>query len=886
MHDLNTKAKEAHTKAEDAWNNAAQYQNVVEKLKAARNQQEWHQRILNDLRQDLKERDESDEWLQTELDRFEERMGIHEDHKKQQTRRYEELKREIENVRERQRVKHSEAGKYEEQKAHHEQQITRRESLIKETARRHNIRGYETDLDDMQINEYMERITRLCKDQNASVERVRRETDREVQKAQDVLSKLGERRSALNENKNSFKQQTASNDRKIGACQSDLGNIEIDDGGKALLESNIGDLDSRLRKTKDDLRANSLDNKIQEGNIQLRGLEDESEQLNRELIQGTKQAGDLARLDHLKKELKDRQRSLDTLIGAHGDRLFKIIGPNWQASSLDNDFQIVVDKRKTLVKEAECQRDGITRGLEQIEFKLNSTRADLKNGQQELEACEKRIKRTTQEGDPEDYPEYLALVQTDRDIRQKDVEAFNIMRSWYTDCINSAKTDKPLCRLCDRVFVADKERLQFIRKLDMRMSTAALDGLNKELRDLDADLDAVKGAGSSYDTWKRLFERELPKLQDELKRSEDQREAHLRQIEDHDKTVNDRDEERRDAETLTRPVANIVKYSLEITSFEDQIRELAVKQKDAGLSRTLEDVQEQLESNGAKSRALRSNIAKITADKERFRGQISTLELDLSRAKNNLTSANYQIEKRANISRQIEDLKKLNGEHRSSIARIENEIHELGPQISEEEAKLDDIKQRGSGKEKELQQEASKLSDSVHQLKRADQDIRAYIEAGGASKLDRCQREIQNAEQDIIRLEAEQKQITIEVNKIAEELRNHQQTKRSIVDNIKYRRSLRELEAVKAEIGRLSAQNAEADLEHHNKRAEHWQRQHMIFETEKTSKMGTMKAKDDQLTQLINDWETDYKDAAFNFKKAHIEVEVRLGHVYLMCHIA
>ena len=38
--------------------------------------------------------------------------------------------------------------------------------------------------------------------------------------------------------------------------------------------------------------------------------------------------------------------------------------------------------------------------------------------------------------------------------------------------------------------------------------------------------------------------------------------------------------------------------------------------------------------------------------------------------------------------------------------------------------------------------------------------------------------------------------------------------------------------------------------------------------------MGAAKAKDDQLGQLIKDWETDYKDAAYLYKKAHIEVEV------------
>jgi DNA repair protein RAD50 len=37
-----------------------------------------------------------------------------------------------------------------------------------------------------------------------------------------------------------------------------------------------------------------------------------------------------------------------------------------------------------------------------------------------------------------------------------------------------------------------------------------------------------------------------------------------------------------------------------------------------------------------------------------------------------------------------------------------------------------------------------------------------------------------------------------------------------------------------------------------------------------------MKSKDDQLMQLLNDWNTDYKDAALKYKEAHIKVEVSI----------
>jgi len=829
-------------------------------LKVARKNQEWYQKHLSDLGQDLEERSESDEWLQNELDRYEERMKIHHERQQEQARRYEDVKREIVQIRKRQSDKRVEAGKHEQRKATHEQKIRDREADIKRSAREHSIRGYDTELDEMQISEYLDRITKLSKDQNAKVERLRRENMLEIQKVQSVVDNLRERRSALQEGKKSGKEQITATDRKIASLHSELNTITMDEGGKAALESNIADLEDKLMKAKHEVSSGAWDARIQETNSELRTLEDRSAALNRELIQGTKQAGNLARLDHLKKELKDRQRRLETMTGAHGDRLCAIVGPEWQPTTLEADYQRVLDSKKRLVTDAERQRDGVSRELEQVEFKLQTARTDVKKKERELEACTQVLREITQ-GDPDEYPELLMQLKVDRDIRKEDVNGYESMKKYFTDCIEVAKSDQKSIR-------------QFVKKLESKVSQGALDSMRKELKELDADLERATGAGTSYDTWKRLSEKELPSIREEAVNLEHTREKLLRKIEEYDRDVNEKQEVARDAETLAKPVANITKYSAEEANIKTQIAELAAKEQDAGLSRTLEDLQEEIETIGTKSRSLRVNLTKIQADERRARSQVSTFEVELGKLKNQLTTANNELEKRTRILSQIDELKKSTQDQRDGIIKLDAELQGLSPQFAEQEAKRDDLKQRGEAKERQLQREATSLADSVRNLQRADQDIRAYIEEGGPSKLEKCQRDIQNLEQEIVLLEAELKQITVEINKIREELGNQDQNKRVINDNLKYRKTHRELDAVKIEIEQLSAQNAEEDQEHHRRQAEKYQRQHNLFSTEETSKMGIMKAKDDQLGQLIDDWETDYKDAALKYKKSHIEVEV------------
>ena len=141
-----------------------------------------------------------------------------------------------------------------------------------------------------------------------------------------------------------------------------------------------------------------------------------------------------------------------------------------------------------------------------------------------------------------------------------------------------------------------------------------------------------------------------------------------------------------------------------------------------------------------------------------------------------------------------------NREHRDTVKQLDMQLQELAPQLSEQETKLSDIKQRGADKEKALQKDASSFSDTVYKLELAEQSIQVYLENGGPSKLAKCQSAIANIQGEIRQTEDEQKRVIKSINKINEELNYSEATKRSIIDNINYRQRLRELEGVKNEI--------------------------------------------------------------------------------------
>ncbi|KAJ5570061.1 uncharacterized protein N7459_009491 [Penicillium hispanicum] len=856
--------------ADKAWKESESYAQVLGALEGKRIEAKSIQATIDNLKRHLVELDDSDEWLESTLEQFETRQIQYQQQEEAQKENYMELKERIERTRHRLGLKQAENGRYENDKANFERQVQRRQNMINEVARGNNIRGVDDSMAQADIDAFMQKIRRFLREQNQALERVKREAQKELREVQEALNEIGQRRSALQESKNSARRQIATNDQEAATYRGKLNEIDVDEGVQAVLEAKVEDITSNLENSKVRAKNASWDREIQDTNAQTNHLEDENSKLNAELIESTKKAGDLARLDHLKKEIKDRERGLQTLKGAHGDRLAKVVGQDWQPQTLERDFQLVIDDESKKVADAERNRDGVSRELEQVEFKLKNARKNLTQRQKELNNCLKEINEAVG-AEPSEYPDIVKDRQAQYDLARKDADQYAGMGEYLNRCLDAARRTKS-CRTCQRSFRNEKELQNFTTKLEALVAKA-LEGDDEDLKRLEEDLEAAREASAAYDSWVRLSETDIPEMEREEQECETQRGHLLDELEAHDRTVDEKSERRRDAEALTKTVNTIARHDFEIKNLTSQIEELSTKQQDVSVGRTLEDIQEEISANNEKSREFKKTLSRLTNEKEQTRGEINKLELHLRDVRSNLDNTKFQLEKKADLLVRIEEYKKLNAHQREAIEKADRDIENLTPELLQAQARYDDISQRADARERDLQHEITRLSESIHQLDLANDDINSYNERGGSRQLERSQQELSDIEEEISKLEAEQGEITREINRISAQLKDSENTKRQYSDNLTYRQATRSLSSVLEEVEQLEAQNAEVDRGRFKQESERWTREHNALAAKQASKMGEMKSKDDQLMQLLADWNTDYKDAASKYKEAHIKVE-------------
>ncbi|RPB25275.1 P-loop containing nucleoside triphosphate hydrolase protein [Terfezia boudieri ATCC MYA-4762] len=273
------------------------------------------------------------------------------------------------------------------------------------------------------------------------------------------------------------------------------------------------------------------------------------------------------------------------------------------------------------------------------------------------------------------------------------------------------------------------------------------------------------------------------------------------------------------------------------------------------------------------AQALRDEFASIQGDKERARQHMSALENKLRDSREKLTSIKHKLETGRSMKDQMHEYREAVKKQNRLISEADKEIEALVPDLAKAQAKVNDITEVGAEKEKRFQKETSRLFDSYNQLKTAYDEIEHYVNSGKASRLARCMQEVDDFQREVKRLQDETNNTISQLHKYQGEIANAKNTEQKIVNNLRYRQNLRNIERLKGEIAELEAQDPEGDRERFQQQAERMNQKNLRLATQRSEIAGAMKAKDNELVHLMRQYDIDFKDAKDNYRKATVKVQ-------------
>ncbi|PQE33342.1 dna repair rad50 protein [Rutstroemia sp. NJR-2017a WRK4] len=819
---------------------------------------------------------ESDEWLQSTLDQYEDRLAEMEQQKSTYTEQYNEHKRMEAKANGDLGKKHSELGRYQAEKQSHERLLEHRVQLVKDAAFKYSIRGYEDDVEESMVGEFVERIKKLSRDKERELARIRTTTNEELQKVQSSLTELQNRHAILVQDKVTAKQTITANERRIGPKQNELGFIQVDEGDKAGLETSLKETQNLLEKLRAQFDAAAWDNRINSESSRIRELEEEERRLQRELFDINKRSKDRASLDYVIEELKKSQAKLDTMMATYGDKLKAILGSDWEVSALQREFQNVQDQKIEAVTEARGKQEVAKKLFTEAGFKLNALRGDLKTKKEQLKSCENAVVNSIiTDGSPlssvEDYPRELEALEDDRDQIRADIDNFKHLANFYNGCLTTIqRQDK--CKLCDRRFAGQGERSKAVDKIRMHLAQDARETLEGDLETYNEQVKAAKAVQSQYDRYVAL-KNDIPDIEHKIKDAEEEKARLLQDVEQQDMIVEEKENDKKQIDSLNHIITSIIRHNQDITEHEAKVDSLASQQKIVGSTMTAEEIESQQTTCSETLRTLRDQVKKISDEKTAAKDRLNQLELELSRKSRDFQDVVHNLAKKQALRKEIEELTESNKSQRESIQRADSELEALKPQIATAKAQYDEVQQGGQAKEKELQAQKEKLGDTVRQFSQYERDLNRYIDDRGPEKLAACELAIENIKQDQKHIKDELDEVTKKINAVSGKIRDSDKLKRNIKDNITYRKQRGELEEHKRAIADLEARSVVGDWERLTQEANDQQALRHTLDRQYTAITTSMDTKNKTLEENLTEWEVEYKDAKPKYRESMIKVK-------------
>ncbi|KAI2627999.1 putative RAD50 protein [Hypomontagnella submonticulosa] len=871
------KRAEADQKRTDMQQQAMDFLNIVNELSSNKRELGYLEDKLDDTKSRMDEMNESDDWLQETLEQYEDRVVRFKEEHSENIKQYGQYQREISNSRDQMGEKQSELGMHLSNKEKYERQLVSRAEYIRRAAQQHSIRGFDGDLDDRKVQEFQERIHKLLADKRRELENLRSENAEVLDKQRDTIADLDSQKARHSQSRGFAKQRIGQIEKEIETLQRRLSSVEVDEGRRAVLDSSFKDVEERLGKATQELQGAGFDARLQQEKEQLYRLDGEEKSLGQELVESTRLLKDRAQLDLRKTELAETKRKLGTLTGTWDDKISTMISSSWKPSTLEREFQKLLQSKTQAHADSVRKRDDTIQELKQVQYTLSIAREKAKKRDEEMGRCKSAVLGALKAADPTSEPSIdnlpTEIERLEEEILQlkKDVTLFEHLKEFYVDCQN-VLDKRNRCKLCDRSFTDAGEKSRLVRKIKEALQDTKKEELLTDLAEAEELVGNLRAVRPQSQLYGRLMS-EKEETDREIGVAKEREESLVQRIEELDEVVRGRQDEKQDLEEMSKTVHNISQTYNDIEKAEAQVERITSEQQSSGVVRSVEEINELKNKCAEQKEAVNLSISRLSSDKERAQNLVNSLKLERSQLSNDIREADRQLEKKKDLQNQIQTQRDAISKQKDVIREADKELDYIGPEISKAKAILEDTQKKGSAKENRVTDERDRLAESVKEFKSVDNDIRDYLDRGGPSLLAATERAIESLNRDIKRIEKDQNDLTARTNKIKEEIDNSEGRKRNIVDNLTYRKTLREIEKFRRTIDELESRNANEDYKRLDKEAKDWDRRYQVLDGRCSSLLGGLASKDEELKKSIATWNDHYQDAAKLYREAHIKVE-------------
>ncbi|EOY05146.1 DNA repair-recombination protein (RAD50) isoform 1 [Theobroma cacao] len=586
--------------------------------------------------------------------------------------------------------------------------------------------------------------------------------------------------------------------------------LQISDVNLSRIDEREKNMQIEIDRKKKQLDERNFDANIRQKQHEVYDIDQKIKVLNRErdIIAGD--AEDRTLLSIKKSELENKKKQHKKIIDEYKDRIRGVLKGRVptdkdlkrEITKALRSLQMEFDELSTKSSEAEKEVNMLQMKIEEINNNLSKHHKDMDSRKRFLEA---RLNSLDQQSFTIDsYPNFLETAKEKKDIHKSKFNIADGMRQMFDPFERVARAHH-ICPCCERPFSAEEED-EFVKKQRVKAASSAehMKVLAMESSNAESHFQQLDNLRMVYEEYVKigketipLAEKTLHKLTEEL---DQKSQAHYDVLGVLAQVKTDKDS----IETLVEPIETADRIFQEIQSLQAQVEGLEYKFDFRGQgTRTMEEIQ--LELNG-----LQSTRDVLHNEVEKLRDEQIFMEKDLS----SIQLRWHDIrEKKVEVANTLRDFKKAEeelehlAEEKSQLDLEEKHLAEaLSSLFKEKERLLKDYECLKVKLTQEYEQQDKSRSAYQHEaeaLSQINNKIKGYYNLNKGEKLKELLEQQSVMESQLLSCDARKQEISAELNKSKDLMRNQDQLRRNIEDNLNYRKTKAEVDKLTREIDLL-----------------------------------------------------------------------------------
>ncbi|XP_022761845.1 DNA repair protein RAD50 isoform X2 [Durio zibethinus] len=586
--------------------------------------------------------------------------------------------------------------------------------------------------------------------------------------------------------------------------------LQISDVNLSLIDEREKNMQIEMDRKKKQFDEQSFDANIQQKQHEVYAIDQKIKvlSLERDIIAGD--AEERMMLSIKKRELEYKKKQHKRIIDEYKDRIRGVLkgrvppdkDVKREITQALRATQMEYDELSTKSSEAEKEVNMLQMKIDEINNNLSKHQKDMDSRKRFLET---RLNSLDQQSFTIDfYPKVLETAKEKKDIHKSKYNIADGMRQMFDPFERVARAHH-VCPCCERPFSAEEED-EFVKKQRVKAASSAehMKVLAVESSNAESHFQQLDKLRMVYEEYVKtgnetipLAKKTLHELTEELNQKS---QAHYDVLGVLAQIKTDKDS----IETLVEPVETADRLFQEIQGLQAEVEGLEYKFDIRGQgTRTVEEIQLELNSLQNTRDVLHNEVENLRVEQRYMEKDLSSIQLRWHGIREKKIEVANTLREFKKVEEELEHL----AEEKRQLDLEEKHLAEsLGSLFKEKEKLLNDYECLKVKLTQEYEQQHKLRSSYQHEaeaLSQTSNKIKGYYDLKKGEKLKELLEQQSVMKSQLLSCEARKQEILAELNKSKDLMRNQDQLRRNIEDNLNYRKTKAEVDVLTREIDLL-----------------------------------------------------------------------------------